>query len=140
MDDQLKSLKKLSHEKAFPGLTLTDELRQNIYEEIHKAKEKDEDILLAIFQLLNEKKTGFELLSHLRSRGIKKFNKNEGFLYALLHSLEQKGYIEAQWQEDEDKYYILHSKGKKMLYKLESKSSIIPLSLQEIWKGAMRYG
>lgn len=113
MDDQLKSLKKLSHEKAFPGLQFTSEIQQNVYKEIRKKKEKDEDILLAIFQLLNEKKTGFELLSHLRSRGVTKFNKNEGFLYALLHSLEQKGYIMAEWQEDRDKYYILHSKGKR---------------------------
>lgn len=56
MDDQLKSLKKLSHEKAFPGLQFTSEIQQNVYKEIRKKKEKDEDILLAIFQLLNEKR------------------------------------------------------------------------------------
>ncbi|OCS89066.1 PadR family transcriptional regulator [Bacillus badius] len=140
MMDRLKDLKKLSHQQAFPELQFTPDLQKRIYEDIHKKEEKEEEILLAIFQLLKKKKEGFELLSNLRSRGISKFNQNEGFLYTLLHLLEQKGYIAAEWKKDGNKYYFIQSKGIKVLSKLERNNQNVLISLREIWKGAMIHG
>ncbi|WP_338752751.1 PadR family transcriptional regulator [Bacillus sp. FJAT-52991] len=131
MEEHLKKLKKSQQRELFHELEFTEELRQNIYRAIKT--EKDEDVVMAILQLLVHEKTGFELLNHLRGRGIKRFDQNEGFLYAFLHSLEQKGYISSQWDKEQNKQYSLNSKGRKLLHKAETKST------QGVLKGAMLY-
>ncbi|WP_307258109.1 PadR family transcriptional regulator [Oikeobacillus pervagus] len=137
MEDRLKNIKKSRVQERFPGLKFTDELRQRIIKTIQQEQERDEDIMLAILQLLVQKKTGYELLNHLRSRGVKKFEKNEGFLYPFLHSLENKGYIVGEWGENNEKSYFLSSKGRKLLSKVETKPSSFSMDIQEVIKGVM---
>ncbi|OZI10262.1 lineage-specific thermal regulator protein [Bacillaceae bacterium SAS-127] len=131
MEDRLKKLKKPQQQETFHGLKFTDELRQSISQAIKQ--DTDEDILLAILQLLTRQKTGFELLTHLRGRGIKRFDQNEGFLYTFLHSLEQKEYILSQWDDEKNKQYSLNSKGRKLLKKAETQSK------QDVLEGVILY-
>ncbi|WP_100330130.1 PadR family transcriptional regulator [Bacillus xiapuensis] len=137
MEEQLKKLKKSQQRELFHELKFTEELRQSIHRAIQT--EKDEDILLAILQLLVQEKTGFELLNHLRGRGIKRFDENEGFLYTFLHSLEQKRYISSQWDKEQNKKYSLSSKGRKLLNKAETEANFKVTALEEVLKGWILY-
>lgn len=119
MENRLKNVKNSRLPKK---LIFSDEMRQNIYKKIEKENESDEYIKLAILQILSTKQTGFQLLTSLLNRGIKKFVDEEGTLYLLLHELENKQYIASEWLEDEKKYYVIKRKGKKVMHQLEQKS------------------
>lgn len=116
MDEKLKGLKGKTIKKQ---LQFSDKLKENIYKAIEKEKENDEFIQLTILQLLLTKRTGFELTQRLITRGVKRFLHDEGELYVYLHQLEHQEYIASEWDEDEKKYYIIRSKGKRYLQKLE---------------------
>ncbi|MFB5193565.1 lineage-specific thermal regulator protein [Bacillus sp. AFS073361] len=130
MEDRLKNLKKAMDRQAFSQLKFTEKHRRNILGKINQPPETDEDILVAVMQLLVHEKTGFELTKLLRGRGIKKFEDNEGFLYTLLHRLEQSGCIQSCWTEAKAKYYQLTDKGRKVLRKADKKQ----IKSQVAWK------
>ena len=83
-------------------------------EKIKQSSEKEEDILLAVLQLLMNEKSGYELMQLLRGRGIQKFEGDEGSLYTLLHRLEQNRFIQSSWDHAGAKYYQLNDKGNKI--------------------------
>jgi len=130
MEDRLKNLKKAMDQRVFSQLNFTEKHRKNILGKINQPAENDEDILLAVMQLLVHEKTGFELTKQLRGRGIKKFEDNEGFLYTLLHRLEQSGCIQSCWTEAEAKYYQLTDRGRKVLRKADKRQT----NSQVVWK------
>ncbi|WP_066250664.1 PadR family transcriptional regulator [Neobacillus drentensis] len=134
MEERLKNLKKSMDQRVFTQLNFTEKHRRNILGKINQQAENDEDILLAVMQLLVHEKTGFELVKLLRGRGIQKFEDNEGFLYSLLHQLEQSGSIQSSWTEDEAKYYQLTDKGRKVLRKTEKKQNKKQLVLKELFE------
>lgn len=134
MEDRLKNLKKAMDQRAFTQLNFTEKHRRNILGKINQQAENDEDILLAVMQLLVHEKTGFELTQLLRGRGIQKFEDNEGFLYSLLHRLEQSGCIQSSWTEAEAKYYQLTDKGRKVLGKAEKRQIKRHVVLKELFE------
>lgn len=119
MEDQLKGLRKSMENTTFKHLSFSDQHRKQVREKINASNEKEEDISLAILQLLSHEKTGYELSQLLRGRGIRKFEGNEGFLYTVLHRLEQNRFIQSSWDHSGAKYYQLNDKGRKMLRKAE---------------------
>jgi predicted transcriptional regulator len=135
MEDRLKNLKKAMDQRAFRQLNFTEQHRRNIHKKINQQVENDEDILLAVMQLLVHEKTGFELTKLLRGRGIRKFEDNEGFLYTLLHRLEHSGSIQSSWNEAEVKYYQLTDKGRKVLRKAEKKQNKKQVVFKELFEG-----
>jgi predicted transcriptional regulator len=135
MEDRLKNLKKAMDQRAFRQLNFTEQHRRNIHKKINQQVENDEDILLAVMQLLVHEKTGFELTKLLRGRGIQKFEDNEGFLYTLLHRLEQSGSIQSSWTEAEAKYYQLTDKGRKVLRKAEKRQVKKQVVFKELFEG-----
>lgn len=75
---------------------------------------------LLLLQLLNERAMyGYELVKEMEKRSKNTLQVKEGTLYPALHKLEQQGYIEAYWKEQEKgparKYYKLTSSGIKLL-------------------------
>ena len=137
--ERLKNLKHAGNKVMFNNLQFTEQLRRNIYDAIQKDEEKDEDILIAVLQLLMQPKTGFVLFRKLRSRGFRKFENNEGFLYTLLHELEKKAWIETEWSTDHVKQYMISQKGKKILEKTEKQSLSPSFSIKNAMKGDMLY-
>lgn len=119
MEDRLKGLRKSMENTTFQHLSFSDQHRKRVREKINASNEKEEDISLAILQLLSNEKTGYELSQLLRGRGIRKFEGNEGFLYTVLHRLEQNRFIQSSWDHAGAKYYQLNDKGRKMLRKAE---------------------
>ncbi|MEC1523743.1 PadR family transcriptional regulator [Neobacillus niacini] len=135
MEDRLKNLKRVMDKKTFADLHFSDHHQHAVHKKINQQQESDEEILLAVMQLLVHEKTGHELTGLLRGRGIQKFEKNEGFLYTLLHRLEQSGCIETNWDDAGAKYYWLKDKGRKLLNKTEKKRTKHRLILKELLEG-----
>ncbi|EJQ46493.1 lineage-specific thermal regulator protein [Bacillus wiedmannii] len=123
MEDRLKGLRKSMENTTFQHLSFSDQHRKRVREKINASNEKEEDISLAILQLLSNEKTGYELSQLLRGRGIRKFEGNEGFLYTVLHRLEQNRFIQSSWDHAGAKYYQLNDKGRKMLRKAEKNAT-----------------
>ncbi|MBA2176051.1 PadR family transcriptional regulator [Halobacillus locisalis] len=119
MEERLNKLKKSLNNSEFKDLQFTDNHKKNILNQLHRPH-IEEELLLSIFQLLVEEKTGFTLSKKLRARGIRRFEDNEGHLYTILHRLEHKGYTQAEWKNGNEKYYHLTKKGGKLLDKYES--------------------
>ncbi|MEC2076461.1 PadR family transcriptional regulator [Metabacillus fastidiosus] len=75
---------------------------------------------IIVLQLLNERDMyGYELVKEMEKRSENTLTVKEGTLYPALHKLEQKGYVEAYWQEQEKgparKYYRILKEGKAIL-------------------------
>ena len=129
MEDRLKGLRKSMENTTFKHLSFSDQHRKQVREKINASNEKEEDISLAILQLLSNEKTGYELSQLLRGRGIRKFEGNEGFLYTVLHRLEQNRFIQSSWDHEGAKYYQLNDKGRKMLRKAEKNATKVQFIL-----------
>lgn len=136
MDEQLKGLKKAMNLHSFRHVQFNDQQRQIINEKIEQLKE--EEITQVILTLLTQSKTGSELAQLLHVRGIKSINNNEGIIYTVLHSEELRGTVESYWSEEGEKYYILSSKGLKILQK-EQKLKKGRLSLKELFSEVTQY-
>jgi len=130
MEDRLKGLRKSMENTTFKHLSFSDQHRKRVREKINASNEKEEDISLAILQLLSNEKTGYELSQLLRGRGIRKFEGNEGFLYTVLHRLEQNRFIQSSWDHEGAKYYQLNDKGRKMLRKAEENATKVQFILK----------
>ncbi|HDR7353453.1 PadR family transcriptional regulator [Bacillus cereus] len=130
MEDRLKGLRKSMENTTFKHLSFSDQHRKQVREKINTSNEKEEDISLAILQLLSNEKTGYELSQLLRGRGIRKFEGNEGFLYTVLHRLEQNRFIQSSWDHSGAKYYQLNDKGRKMLRKAEKDATKVQFILK----------
>ncbi|WP_176343714.1 PadR family transcriptional regulator [Priestia aryabhattai] len=135
MDKRLKNLRKTMNREVFAQLTFTEKHKKSIREKIKQETHSEEEILLAMMQLLVQEKTGYELVSLLQSRGILNFKENEGSLYIILHRLELKGVLTSNWQEDGAKFYQLNQKGRKLLKKVEEQPLSNHISFKEILEG-----
>ncbi len=132
MENRLRGLKKSLDDAAFSQLHFTEQHRKEIRAKI---SETDDSVLLAVMQLLVEEKTGYDLVQFLQGRGIRKFEDNEGSLYALLHQLERDGCLQSSWNEAAVKYYQLNNKGNQLLRKMEKQSSGRRFTLKDIVEG-----
>ncbi|MFB1082526.1 PadR family transcriptional regulator [Jeotgalibacillus sp. JSM ZJ347] len=132
MEERLKRLRKSMEQTTFKELDFSDQIRKKVHEKIAQSSEREEDILLAVMQLLAHEKTGYDLSQLLRGRGIQSFEGNEGALYTLLHRMEQDQLIRSGWDHDGAKYYLLNNKGKKILQKSEKSAGKKRFELKEL--------
>ncbi|NKE03904.1 PadR family transcriptional regulator [Mesobacillus selenatarsenatis] len=123
MENRLNKLRKSMEKSTFKELSFSEKMTKEIHKQINFPDESDEVITLSILQLLLKEKTGYELTGLLRSRGFKKFEDNEGSLYTILHSLEQKRLIASCWNREGTKFYQVIDKGRKYLRKQEKTSA-----------------
>jgi DNA-binding PadR family transcriptional regulator len=132
MEERLKRLKNSMNQSVFKDVIFSEEQRSTIIKKIQHKKNPELDVL----QLLQSKKTGFEISRALLSRGISNFANNEGMLYVLLHKLEAKELIVSEWI-DTQKFYQLTSKGSKQLKKFEEKTRSLSSFLRELTEGGL---
>jgi DNA-binding PadR family transcriptional regulator len=122
MENRLNKLRKSMEKSTFKEISFSERMRKEIHKQINMPDESDEVITLALLQLLLQEKTGYELTGLLRSRGFKRFEDNEGSLYTILHTLEQKRLIASCWNGEGTKYYQIIDKGRKYL-RMQEKTS-----------------
>jgi DNA-binding PadR family transcriptional regulator len=132
MENRLKNLRKSMENTTFKQLHFSDKISEKVKSEIQAPIQNDEEIILAILQLLQRERTGYELTGLLRSRGVKRFEHQEGFLYTVLHRLEHNRLIRSQWNEEGAKQYQIHDKGRKLVRLAEQDSSAKRVSLKEL--------
>ncbi|MFD2212218.1 PadR family transcriptional regulator [Metabacillus endolithicus] len=135
MEDRLKGLRKSMEKTAFKQLDFTEKHQDHVRIKMKKLKSSDDEVFLAVMQLLVHEKTGYDLLKHIRGRGILKFEDNEGFIYTLLHRLEQNNCLLSRWDDSEGKHYQLNNKGRKLLQKAEKNSEKKHVVLRELLEG-----
>lgn len=123
MDDRLKKMKKTMDNTLFAQLDFTEQHRKKVHEKISKEYDSENDIFLAVLQLLVHEKSGYELAGLLRGRGIRKFEDNEGILYTYLHRLEQDGCLHSSWKASNIKHYCLSNKGRGLLRSSEKEDA-----------------
>ncbi|MED3689997.1 PadR family transcriptional regulator [Peribacillus butanolivorans] len=136
MEDKLKRLKSAMKKHTFLDLKFTENHRNSIHTAIEKQDVSKEDILIGIFRSLNKEKSGYQINESLYQKGIRKFENNEGSLYAALHELEKEGWLQSFWETEERKLYSLDERAKKWLKKMESKSG----SASANWRTAFEGG
>jgi DNA-binding PadR family transcriptional regulator len=133
MEERLKNLKNAMKRTVLQDLSFTEKHKSSIRRQMNQLSvTSEEDVLLAVFQLLKEKRTGFELSRLLRARGIEKFENEEGFLYMSLHKFEHKGYLNTYWEERDVKYYQLSNRGLRLLQNLQNEGKSKAYFLKEI--------
>lgn len=71
MEGRLKGLRKSMENTTFKHLSFSDRHQKRVHEKINQSSEKEEDILLAVLQLLMNEKTGYELMQLLRGEEFK---------------------------------------------------------------------
>lgn len=132
MEERLRGLQGSMENTTFSQLNFTDKHRKNIHEKIKKNDDEKGDIVLAVLQIVKQEKTGYEIMQLLRSRGVQKYEGEEGFLYTMLHELEQNNCIFSRWSQPGTKHYQIGEKGKKYLQKLENSSIHKRITLKEL--------
>lgn len=91
----------------------------NVVREEEKIECKKEELNILVLLLIQRKDMyGYGVVKELKlkSKGI--LSMNEGEVYPVLHFLENKGFIESYWKDEdkiEKKYYRLTRKGRKHL-------------------------
>ena len=74
--------------------------------------------LLVLTLIEKEPMYGYQMTKELRKKSENVFNLQEGTLYPILHTLEEKNYISSYWDETgskKRKYYTITKEGKKHL-------------------------
>ncbi|WP_028392136.1 PadR family transcriptional regulator [Bacillus cihuensis] len=135
MENRLRQLKKAMQTTVFYDVKFSEKHQNKIRQAIVNEGAGEEEVILTIFRMLKNEKSGFEIMAVLTSKGNAKFADNEGFLYALLHDLEQKDYIQSCWGTSEQKLYKLNDKGRKLLSKAETKKQSASFVFQAVMGG-----
>lgn len=79
---------------------------------------KGSTTMLVLSLLENENMYGYEMIRKLTEKSENVFELQEGTLYPILHSLEEKNYITSYWDKTgakKRKYYSITNEGKKQL-------------------------
>ncbi|WP_141430854.1 PadR family transcriptional regulator [Bacillus sp. 03113] len=132
MDKQLQNLRQSMKNSVYKDLVFSEKHREAVRRDI-----KQENVVEAVLQLLVQERTGVELRKLITARGFTKFDHREGFLYTLLHQLEQKGYLATRWDDHKLKYYALNQKGQKVLNKVEKSKRAKTLILRKLQGGSL---
>ena len=135
MEDKLTRLKSAMKKHTFLDLKFTESHRNSIHNAIEKHDVSKEDILIGIFRSLDKEKSGYQINDALYQKGIRKFENNEGSLYAALHELEKEGWLQSSWETEESKLYSLDERAKKWLKKTESKNGSASASWRTAFEG-----
>ena len=117
MEKRLKGLKNAMTKTYMRNLNFSESMKKSIHESIVKESVSDQDMFINLLQLLAKERTGFELTRLLMARGIRKYEDEEGSIYAVLHEQEQAGIITATWEQSGEKLYQLTDKGRRVLEK-----------------------
>lgn len=97
-------------------------------------------ILMAV--LAHGESYGYAIIQRVRMLSGGELDWTEGMLYPVLHRLEKKGWIKADWRQSdtgrERKYYALTATGRQALHKEHAEWERVHLTLQALLAGGAR--
>ena len=82
---------------------------------------------------------GYELIQEVKERSGDKIKWTDGMLYAVLHRMEENGWIKSRWVEMENgrkrKYYSIKKDGQHALESKREQWALVSSVLAGLWKG-----
>lgn len=96
--------------------------------------------MLVLSLLENENMYGYQMIRKLKEKSQNVFELQEGTLYPILHSLEEKDYINSYWDETNSKkrkYYTITKKGKKHLKNQKEEWKIFNKAISQVTGGVL---
>ncbi|GAE30420.1 helix-turn-helix transcriptional regulator [Alkalihalobacillus hemicellulosilyticus] len=140
MSDPLMNLKDALNKTVFERVEFTEKQKKKTLIQVDPLKQQKLEAMI-LQTLYDSTKTGFTILKDLKKRiGEEDFQKNEGFVYILLHQLESKRYIQSKWEGNKEsriKYYHIENKGRKRLVEIENEGEK-KTSFRLDWEGGLR--
>jgi PadR family transcriptional regulator, regulatory protein PadR len=90
-----------------------------VVREEEKIESKKDDLNILVLLLIQRKDMyGYAVIKEMELKSKGKLSMNEGEVYPVLHSMENRGLLEAYWKDEDEiekKYYKLTRKGKEYL-------------------------
>lgn len=96
--------------------------------------------LLVLSLLENENMYGYQMIKKLSEKSENVFELQEGTLYPILHSLEEKNYISSYWDNTgikKRKYYTITKEGKKHLKDKKEEWNIFSTGVNHVVGGVL---
>ena len=96
--------------------------------------------LLVLSLLENENMYGYQMIKKLSEKSENVFELQEGTLYPILHSLEEKNYISSYWDNSgikKIKYYTITKEGKKHLKDKKEEWNIFSTGVNQVVGGVL---
>ena len=96
--------------------------------------------LLVLSLLENENMYGYQMIKKLSQKSENVFELQEGTLYPILHSLEEKNYISSYWDNSgikKRKYYTITKEGKKHLKDKKEEWTIFSTGVNQVVGGVL---
>ena len=96
--------------------------------------------LLVLSLLEKENMYGYQMIRKLSEKSQNVFELQEGTLYPILHSLEEKNYISSYWDETrakKRKYYAITNKGKKYLKEIKQEWKNFSYGVNQVVGGVL---
>lgn len=108
---------------------------------IDKSLQSGSTTLLILKLLEKENMYGYQMIETLERRSNNVFTLKAGTLYPILHTLEQKGFIDAYEDETEGgrqrRYYRITENGKRQLAEKEEEWNAYSGAVNQVLKGAL---
>lgn len=96
--------------------------------------------LLVLSLLENENMYGYQMIKKLSEKSENVFELQEGTLYPILHSLEEKNYISSYWDNTgikKRKYYTITKEGKKHLKDKKEEWTVFSTGVNQVVGGVL---
>ena len=96
--------------------------------------------LLVLSLLENENMYGYQMIKKLSEKSENVFELQEGTLYPILHTLEEKNYISSYWDNTgikKRKYYTITKEGKKHLKDKKEEWTIFSTGVNQVVGGVL---
>ena len=96
--------------------------------------------MLVLSLLENENMYGYEMIKKLTEKSENVFELQEGTLYPILHSLEEKNYITSYWDKTASKkikYYSITNEGKKHLKEKKEEWKTFSCGINQVVGGVL---
>ena len=104
----------------------------------NKELSKGSTNLLVLNLLEKENMYGYQMIKKMQEQSNNLFEFQEGTLYPILHSLEEKGLITSYWDETgskKRKYYSITKKGKEQLKEKKEEWKIFSNGINQVLGG-----
>lgn len=96
--------------------------------------------MLVLSLLEKENMYGYQMIKKLSEKSENVFELQEGTLYPILHSLEEKNYITSYWDDSgskKRKYYSITNEGKKILKEKKKEWEIFSKGINQVVEGVL---
>ena len=107
---------------------------------VNKELLKGSTDMIVLSVLENEDMYGYQMIKELRKKSQDVFEFQEGTLYPILHSLEEKNLIESYWDNSTSKkrkYYSITKDGKKQLAKKKEEWNVFSNGIAHVIGGEL---